>query len=122
MTTEAAVRFGIVLGLLVLVLLLAPSASAPRSSEKPSRPPVVAAAVQSVAVKDDKLPVRTDSYRPSFAVSAPEASLPVPAVETPPPPAARAAVPPRRVAHNICRGRGRTYYNAGRSWRCNRRG
>jgi hypothetical protein len=119
------IRLGIVVALLVLVLLLAPSASAPR----PNRPPV-ATATQSVAVKDDKLPVRTESYKPLFAVSAAQESpLPEPAVEAPPksgpslaaePLPARATSAPLRVAHDICRGRGRTYYNAGRSWRCNR--
>ncbi len=118
------VRQAILIMLMFLALVLSPRPSAPT----PKPPPVKADKV--VAPKPFTLPlptparVITESYQ-AFP-SDPVFTLPVeamrvdPPAEQPKPVVAAAAPKPAKREPDICRGKGRSYYNNGRSWRCNR--
>ena len=127
------VRQAILIMLMFLALVLSPRPSAPT----PKPPPVKAD--KTVAPKPFTMPlptpvrVITESYQ-AFP-SEPAFTLPVEAMrvdrssQTPsstaeeqPKPVVAAAAPnkPAKREHDICRGKGRRYYNNGRSWHCNR--
>jgi outer membrane biosynthesis protein TonB len=119
------VRQAILIMLMFLALVLSPRPSAPT----PKPPPVKADKV--VAPKPFTLPlptparVITESYQ-AFP-SEPAFTLPVEAMRVDPPaeqpkPVVAAAAPNKAAKRepDICRGKGRSYYNNGRSWRCNR--
>jgi hypothetical protein len=136
------VRQAILIMLMFLALVLSPRPSAPT----PKPPPVKADKV--VAPKPFTLPlptpvrVITESYQAFPSESA--FTLPVeamrvhqaaqtirhqdavstagasPAEEQPKPVVAAVAPKPAKRENDICRGKGRSYYNNGRSWRCNR--
>jgi len=68
-----------------------------------------------LAIRSDRL----DSAPPMPRKVQPVAVAPPPDVEEPEP--ARSAAPkPVRVAHDICRGKGRVYSKNGKSWKCRR--
>ena len=121
------VRQAIMIMLMLLALVLSPMPSVP----KPTPAPVMAE--KAVAPKPFTMPlptpvrVITESYQ---AFPSPVFTLPVeamrvhqaspPAEEQPKPVVAAAAPRPAKRENDICRGKGRSYYSNGRSWRCNR--
>jgi hypothetical protein len=136
------VRQAITLLLMLLVLMAAPTPSAPTPKPPPAK------ADKAVAPKPFTMPlptpvrVITESYQ-AFP-SEPVFTLPVqamqvhqaaqtirrqdavstagasPAEEQPKPVVAAAAPKAAKREPDICRGKGRSYYNNGRSWHCNR--
>jgi hypothetical protein len=120
------VRQAILITLMLLALVLSPTPSAP--TPKPT--PASVKTEKAVALKPFTMPlptpvrVITESYQ-AFP-SEPVFTLPVqamrvdPPAEQPKPVVAAAAPKPAKRESDICRGKGRSYYNNGRSWRCNR--
>jgi hypothetical protein len=115
------VRQAILLMLMLLALVLSPTPSAPTPKPAPVK------ADRAAALKPFTMPlptparVITESYQ-AFP-SEPVFTLPVQAmrVEEQKKPVVAAATPkPAKREPDICRGKGRSYYNNGRSWRCNR--
>jgi hypothetical protein len=116
------VRQAILLMLMLLALVLSPTPVVPKPTPAPVK------ADRAAALKPFTMPlptparVITESYQ-AFP-SEPAFTLPVQAMrveEQKKPVVAAAAVPkPAKRENDICRGKGRSYYNNGRSWRCNR--
>src|SRR4029077_3677642 len=111
--------------LMLLALVLSPTPVVPKPTPAPGK------ADRAVAPKPFTMPlptpvrVITESYQ-AFP-SEPVFTLPVQAMRVDPPaeeqpkPVVAAAIPkPAKRENDICRGKGRNYYNNGRSWRCNR--
>jgi hypothetical protein len=110
--------------LMLLALVLSPTPSVPKAKPPPIK------ADRAVAPKPFTMPlptpvrVITESYQ-AFP-SEPVFTLPVQAMqvhqaeEQPKPVVAAAAPKAAKREPDICRGKGRSYYNNGRSWHCNR--
>lgn len=108
-----AIVFVVIAALAVLVLAMAASQPvAPRVADERPPPP---------SNKGDRLRIATAvRWEPFVVAQQPESSVAAPVAE-PQETEPQEAEPRRhRHAHDICRGKGRTYTRGGRSWRCNR--
>jgi hypothetical protein len=114
--------------LMLLALVLSPTPVVPKPTPAPVKADRAAALKPFTMPLPTPVRVITESYQ-AFP-SEPVFTLPVeamrvhqaspPAEEQPKPVVAAAAPRPAKRENDICRGKGRSYYNNGRSWRCNR--
>jgi hypothetical protein len=118
-------RQAIVVALMFFALMLSPTPSVPKAKPPPVKTDKAVAPKPFTMPLPTPVRVITESYQafpsePVFTLPVQAMRVSSPAEEQPKPVVAAAAPKPAKREPDICRGKGRSYYNNGRSWRCNR--